>query len=129
VSDIQPDLTRQRYLRSLRRACAGPENAAGAERQSSASRSTGVITDLVALGWLTEPDHANKRAIARAVADLVERAVLAHATPCANLQARTSFVLDLPSTTMDTLIGLRWLPVERAGDRDEIMAAFRRFAG
>jgi hypothetical protein len=89
----------------------------------------GVIADLVALGWLTEPDRADRGAIARAVADLVERAIMARATHCADSQDRTSFVCDLPPTTVDTLVGLRWLPAEHAGDADAIAIAFRRFAG
>ena len=71
------------------------------------TRHIGDFSDALARGALldmTEP----------AVADLVERAILARATPCADSQDRTSFVCDLPPTTVDTLIGLRWLPAERA---------------
>jgi hypothetical protein len=89
----------------------------------------GVITVLVALGWLAESDHADRREIAEALADLVERALLVPATPCRDSQGRSSFVCDLPPTTVDTLVGLLWLPAERAGDRDEVLTAFRRFAG
>jgi hypothetical protein len=63
------------------------------------------------------------------VADLVERAILARVTPFAGSQGRTSFVCDLAPTTVDTLIGLRWLLGEQARDVDAIGTAFRRFAG
>jgi len=43
-------------------------------------------------------------------------------------QGRTSFVCDLQPTTVDTLIGLQWLPAEREGNIDAIVTAFRRFA-
>jgi hypothetical protein len=89
----------------------------------------GVIIDVVALGWLGESDHSDKDAIARALMDLVERAILARLTPSACSQGRTSFVCDLPPSTVDTLIGLRWLPPEHAGDADAIATASRRFAG
>jgi len=89
----------------------------------------GVITDLVALGWLAEPDRVDKGAIARALTNLVERAILARATPCADSQGRTSIMCDLPPTTVETLIGLRWLPADHARDVDAIGIAFRRFAG
>src|SRR5215471_17846439 len=62
-----------------------------------------VVPKLVALGWLSEPDQADKGAIARALTDLIERAFLARVTPFAGSQGRSSFVCDLPATTVDTL--------------------------
>jgi hypothetical protein len=74
----------------------------------------GVIIDAVALGWLGESDHSDKDAIARALMDLVERAIFARLTPSACSQGRTSFVCGLPPSTVDTLIGP---PVAAAGAR------------
>jgi hypothetical protein len=88
-----------------------------------------VITDLVALGWLAGSDHADRGAIARAVAEVVERVILARATPCVDSQGRTSFVCDLPPATVDTPVGLGWLAAEHAQDVDAIGTAFRRFSG
>jgi hypothetical protein len=34
-----------------------------------------MTADLGALGWLTEPDHADKGAIARALVELINRAI------------------------------------------------------
>jgi hypothetical protein len=95
-----------------------PSPAASRMRRSRARRQRGeaivsleigpaVIANLISLGWLSESDHADKGAIAGAVADLVERAILARATPCADSEARTSFLCDVPAITADTLIGLR----------------------
>jgi hypothetical protein len=117
-----------------------PSPAASRMRRSRARRQRGeaivsleigpaVIANLISLGWLSESDHADKGAIARALADLVERAILARATPCAESQGRTSIVCDLPPPTVDTLIGLGWLAAEHARDVDAIGTAFRRFAG
>ena len=48
-----------------------------------------VIVNLISLGWLAEPEHADRGAIARAVADLVERAILARVNPLTGSQGRT----------------------------------------
>jgi hypothetical protein len=48
-------------------------------------------------------------------AEIVELAILARVTPFAGSHGRTSFVCDLPPTTVDTLVGPPWLPAVRAG--------------
>ena len=63
------------------------------------------------------------------MAEIVERAILACVNPITGSQGRTSCVCDLQPTTVDTLIGLRWLPAKRAEGVDAIVTAFRRFAG
>jgi len=90
---------------------------------------SGVRAGLIALGWLPEPDNADKGAIARALIQIVERAIQAHVIPSTGLQSQICFVCDLQPTTIDTLISLGWLPGEFAGDFAAIVKAFRRFAG
>jgi hypothetical protein len=88
-----------------------------------------VIADLIALGWLPETDHGDKRAIARALNDLVERAIWAHVSPSTGSQGQICFTCDLKGTTVDALISLGWLQADRAGDVDAIAKAFRSFVG
>jgi hypothetical protein len=90
---------------------------------------SGVIADLMALGWLPETDHGEKSAIARALNDLVERAIWARVTPSTGSQSQICFTCGLQGTTVDALISLGWLQADCAGDVDAIAKAFRRFAG
>ena len=58
------------------------------------------------------------------MAEIVERAILACVNPITGSQGRTSCVCDLQPTTVDTLIGLRWLPAKRAEGIDAIVTLF-----
>jgi hypothetical protein len=88
-----------------------------------------MTADLADLGWLAEPDHVDKGAIARALNDLVERAIWAHVTPSTGSQSQICFTCGLQGTTVEALISLGWLQADCAGDVDAIAKAFRRFAG
>jgi hypothetical protein len=88
-----------------------------------------MISGLVALGWLSEGDSADKGAIARALTQLAERALRVNVTPSAGSQGHVCFPCSLQATTLDTLIDLGWLAAEHASNINEIVNAFRRFAG
>ena len=86
-----------------------------------------VIAALSALGWLRENDHRVKGAIARALTDFVERAIWAQVSPSTGSQGQICFVSELQTNVIDTLIALRWLPVDCGGDLDAIVKAFHLF--
>jgi hypothetical protein len=88
-----------------------------------------MISGLVALGWLSEGDSADKGAIARALTQLAERALWANVTPSAGSQGQVCFACNLRASTIDTLIDAGWLPAKDADDISAIVKAFRRFAG
>ncbi|HKM73912.1 MAG TPA: hypothetical protein VJX94_28260 [Stellaceae bacterium] len=88
-----------------------------------------MTTDLVALGWLAEPDHADKGAIARALTGLVERAVQSRVTPPTGSHAQLGFFCTIQRSTIETLVSFGWLPADQQDDLGAIAKAFRRFAG
>jgi hypothetical protein len=90
---------------------------------------SGAIADLVALGWLPEPDQANKSAIIRALIDLFDRAIQARVTPSTGSQAQLCFMCDIQRSTIETLVSFGWLHADDQDDLVAIVRAFRRFAG
>ena len=87
-----------------------------------------VTADLVELGWLPAPD-CDKDALSHALIDLIERALEVRVGPALGSPGKTSFMLDVQRSTIDTLVELRWLRADQRDDLTAIVTAFRRFVG
>ena len=87
--------------------------------------SSSVVGALIALGWLPEPDRANKAAITRALIDLYGRAIQARVTPAMGVQDHC-FMCTIQRSTIETLVSLGWL---RADDQDDLAAIVKGFRG
>ena len=120
AQQLSPEASRMRRSRARRRR---------GEAVLTLEVGTDLISDLVALGWLSEGERDDKGAVARALSQLAERALRVNVTPSAGSQGYVCFACDLKATTVDTLISLGWLPAEDANDINEIGKAFRHFAG
>jgi hypothetical protein len=88
-----------------------------------------VTADLVALGWLLEPDHGDKNALSCALVELVMRAIQARVTPSTGSQDQLCFVCTIQRSTIATLVSLGWLHADQQDDLGAIVKAFRGFAG
>ena len=86
-----------------------------------------VIADLTELGWLTAPD-CDKGALTHALIDLIERALEVRVGPALGSPGKTSFMLEIQRSTIDTLVELRWLRADQRDDLTAIVTAFRQFA-
>src|SRR4029077_11328621 len=87
-----------------------------------------VPADLVDLGWLTAPD-CDKKALTHTLIGLIERAIEVRVTPALGSPGKTSFMLEIQRSTIDTLVELRWLQADQRDDLTAIVTAFRRFVG
>jgi hypothetical protein len=54
-----------------------------------------MTADLADLGWLAEPDHPDKGAIAPSLTGLVEPAIEVGVTPAPSSQGKVSFMLEI----------------------------------
>jgi hypothetical protein len=88
-----------------------------------------TIADLVALGWLPGPDRGDKRALTRALVDLIERAIELRVTATTGSEGNVSFLCDIRRSTIETLVTFGWLPADQQDELSVIVKAFRRFAG
>jgi hypothetical protein len=88
-----------------------------------------MTADLADLGWLAEPDHADKGAITRALTGLVERAIRSRVTPPTGSHDQLGFMCTIQRSTIETLVSFGWLPADQHDDLGAIVKAFRRFAG
>jgi hypothetical protein len=88
-----------------------------------------ATADLIALGWLAVPDRGNKTAIARALTDLVERAIRSLVTPPTGSHHQLGFMCTIQRSTIETLVSFGWLPADQQDDLSAIAKAFRRLAG
>jgi hypothetical protein len=87
-----------------------------------------MIADLADLGWL-RPDRVDKDALARALIELIERAIEVRVTPAPSSQGKVGFMLEIQQSTIETLVALRWLRTDQRDDIGAIVTAFRGFAG
>jgi hypothetical protein len=89
----------------------------------------GATAELVELGWLPAPD-CDRDALARALVGLIDRAIRARVTPSTGSEeGKVCFLCEIKSSTIDTLIELRWLRADQRDDLAAIVTGFRRFAG
>jgi hypothetical protein len=128
ISDLQTDQTSPRQRSS---AASRMQRLRARRREGEAivplKVEPNVIAAVSALGWLRKGDHGDKEAIARALTDLVERAIWANVTPPTGSQGQICFVSKIEINVIDTLVALRWLPVDCGGDLDAIVKAFHLF--
>ena len=88
-----------------------------------------ITADLVALGWLPELKSVDRDTLARALVELIDRAIAMRVTPSTGSQGKVSFMLEIQQSTIETLVALRWLRPDQRDDLTAIVTAFRRFAG
>jgi hypothetical protein len=88
-----------------------------------------ATADLVALGWLPALKRVEKDALARALVELIDRAIAIRVTPTTGSEGKVSFMLEIQHSTIETLVALRWLRANQRDDLAAIVTAFRRFAG
>jgi hypothetical protein len=88
-----------------------------------------ITADLADLGWLPAPNRVDKDALARALIELLERAIEVRLTPAPSSQGKVSFMLEIQQRTIRTLVHLGWLRADQQDDLAAIVAGFRRFAG
>ena len=90
---------------------------------------SGTVADLVALGWLTESNNADKGAIAHALTVLIERAIQTRVSPPTGSHDLLGFMCTIQRSTIETLVSFGWLPADQQNDLGAIAKAFRRLAG
>jgi hypothetical protein len=91
---------------------------------------SGVISDLVALGWLADgPDRGEKDALHRALRRFIERAIEWRITPSAGTSGKLGFFAEIPAATIERLISNGWVTADQRDDPGAIVAALRRFVG
>ena len=88
-----------------------------------------VTTDLVELDWLRAHVCGDKDALTHTLIGLIERAIEVRVTPALGSPGKTSFMLEIQRSTIDTLVELRWLQADQRDDLAAIVTAFRRFVG
>jgi hypothetical protein len=89
-----------------------------------------VAATIMALGWLPEADRGDKDALARALLELIERAIELRITPTPVAEeGKVCFLCELKASTIETLVYLGWLQADQRDELAAIVAAFRRFAG
>jgi hypothetical protein len=90
---------------------------------------SGAIANLIALGWLSEPEHGNRGAITYALVEMIKWAIQARVTSPSGSQDQLCFMCEIQRSTIQTLITLGWLNADDQDDLAAIVRAFRRFVG
>ena len=99
------------------------------DRVVSLEVGSGVIADLVALGWLSGAGRGDEDALNQALSKLVERVIELRITPTAGTPGKLGFFAEISAATIERLISHGWVAADQQDDPDAIVAALRRFVG
>jgi hypothetical protein len=125
MSDLETDQTSPRQRSS---AASRMQRLRACRREGEAIVALKVEPNVIAAplrtGLAPRKGSRDKGAIADALTDFVERAIWAQVCPSTGSQGQICLLSELQINVIDTLIALRWRPVDCGGDLDAIVKAF-----
>lgn len=88
-----------------------------------------VISQLAALGWLSEQQGDDKSTLTRALTEFVYQALRLRVTPHAGACGGVIFLAEIPASTIERLVPHGWIERDHQRDSGAIATAYCRFAG